>query len=107
MGAITLEEIAYTRAFLVGLGGSVGVIIRALNKAIKKAFEPVYTLLNKIEMDRRKDFLVQILSSADRGEKLTEMERIRLAENYGEYIAHDGNSYIKEWHERLKNEGKL
>lgn len=107
MGTLTLNDIASALAFIVALGGSVGIILKFLSNAIKKAFEPIYKRLNDAAMESCKNFLVQILSSAERGEPLTEMEKIRLSEQYGYYTKHDGNSYIKEWHERLKTEGKL
>ena len=75
MEQITLGDIARVAAFVVAFGGSVWTIIRAIDKAVKKAFEP-------IRMDICKNFLVQVLSGAERGEDLTEMEKIRLAEQY-------------------------
>lgn len=107
MQNITLGDIATAAAFIAALGGSVWTILSGINKALKKALEPVLKRLDDERMDRCKDFLVQILSYAERGDRLTEMEKIRFAENYTYYRNHDGNSYIKEWYEKLHEEGKI
>ena len=107
MQTITLGDIATALAFIVALGGSVWTIVKVVKNAIKKAFEPIYKRLDKAEMNNCKNFIVQVLSGAERGEELTEMEKIRLSELYDYYTSHDGNSYIKEWHQKLTDEGKL
>ena len=60
-----------------------------------------------VNMNYIKSFLVSILSSAQRGEELTEIERLRFHEEYTYYRTHDGNSYIAEWYERLHVDGKI
>ena len=60
-----------------------------------------------VNMNHVKSFLVRILSSVDRGEHLTDIERLRFSEEYDYYISHDGNSYIKEWYKRLHDKGLL
>lgn len=100
MEEITLGEIAKALAFFLGLGGSVTAIIIGLKKIITKLLEPLI-------LDSCKDFIVQILSEAERGTTLTEMEKLRLAERFQTYTDRHGNSYIKEWHTRLKAEGKI
>lgn len=60
-----------------------------------------------VNMNYIKSFLVSILSSAQRGEDLTEIERIRFYEEYKYYTDHDGNSYIKEWYGKLHEQGRI
>ena len=100
MEQITLGEIAKAVAFIVALGGSVTSIILGVRKVIKKLLEPLI-------LDQCKDFLVQTLSEAERGTVLTEMEKLRLAERFETYTKMGGNSYIKDWYNRLKNDGKI
>lgn len=100
MEQITLGEIAKALAFMVALGGSVTSIILGVRKVIKKLLEPLV-------LDQCKDFLVQTLSEAERGTVLTEMEKLRLAERFETYTKMGGNSYIKDWYNRLKNDGKI
>lgn len=118
MGEITLGDIATALAFAVALGGSIGAVVNALKKALTKLFEDQTKeigdkldkqgdAIKRIDSDNGKNFLVQVLSEAERGVNLTEMERIRLSEQYDHYIDGGGNSYIKDWYTRLKKEGKL
>lgn len=100
MEQITLGEIAKALAFIVALGGSVTSIILGVRKVIKKLLEPLI-------LDQCKDFLVQTLSESERGTALTEMEKLRLAERFETYTKMGGNSYIKDWYNRLKNDGKI
>lgn len=100
MEEITLGEIGRALAFFLGLGGSVTAIILGVGKIIKKFIDPLI-------VDQCKDFLVQVLSEAERGVALTEMEKLRLAERYETYTGKHGNSYIKDWYTRLKQEGKI
>lgn len=100
MEQLTLGEIAKALAFIVALGGSVTSIILGVRKVIKKLLEPLI-------LDQCKDFLVQTLSEAERGTVLTEMEKLRLAERFETYTKMGGNSYIKDWYNRLKNDGKI
>ena len=115
---INLNDIASALGWIVGVGGSVTAICAWVRKMLKKLFDrqleaigkrldKVDTRLDKIDGDNCKNYIVQTLSAAERGEKLTTEERMRLAENYQHYIDAGGNSYIKEWHERLKAEGKI
>ena len=118
MDKITLGEIATALAFLVAFGGSIVAIITALKKALKQLLDDqlktIIDRLNRtdekiaqIDTDACKNFLVQALSAADRGEQLTTEERMRLSEEYEHYTKNGGNSYIKDWHSRLHNEGKI
>ena len=118
METITLDDLAKALAFIVGIGGSIVLIVKSVSKAIKallkeqldtiiKRMDKTDERLNRIDLENCKNFLVQTLSAADKGEKLTAEERMRLAEEYEHYTAAGGNSYIKDWHARLKADGKI
>ena len=93
-------------------------IVVAIKKVLKKLLDSqlntIIERLNrvdgniaKLDSDNCKNFLVQTLSAAERGEQLTTEERMRLAEEYEHYTAAGGNSYIKDWHSRLHDAGKI
>ncbi len=118
MGEITLNDLAGVLAFIAGLGGSIVAILAGIKKVLKKLFDEQLKgisirldktdeRIEKIDSDNCKNFLVQTLSAAERGETLTTEEKIRLAENFQHYTDAGGNSYIKDWHQRLKNAGKI
>ncbi len=118
MESLTLGGIAAALAFVVALGGSIVAIVRAIRKILQNLFQEQTVQINqrldeqeksikKIDEENCKNFLVQILSSAERGDSLTEMEKIRLSEQFEHYTAGGGNSYIKDWKAKLKEAGKL
>ncbi len=118
METITLGDIAATLAFIAALGGSIVSIVAAIKKVLKKLLDAqlatIIDRLNKtderierIDSDNCKNFLVQTLSAAERGEKLTTEERMRLSEEFQHYTDNGGNSYIKDWHSRLHDAGKI
>ena len=82
------------------------VLQRGLNE-LKGEIENTNKSVANVNMNYIKSFLVSILSSAERGEELTAIERLRFSEEYDYYRSHDGNSYIKEWYEKLHGEGKI
>lgn len=118
MEQITLGDFAATLAFIAALGGSIVSIVAALKKVLKKLLDDqlatIIDRLNKtddkisqLDSDNCKNFLVQTLSAAERGEKLSTEERMRLAEEFQHYTDNGGNSYIKDWHSRLHTDGKI
>ena len=118
MATLTLNDIASALAFIVAVGGSIGVIAKSMKKLLTKLFDEQTDSINKrldksdaaiakLDMDNCKNFIVQELSAAERGTKLTKEELIRLSEEYDNYTKHGGNSYIVEWHDKLKDEGKI
>lgn len=118
MDKITLGDIAAWLAFIVALGGSILAITAVVKKALKKMFKELLIEINsrldeqektikKFDLENCKNYLVQTLSAVDRGEQLTEIERIRLAEQFEHYTENGGNSYIKDWHARSKAAGKI
>lgn len=118
MEQLTLEEIAKALTFIVLLGGAVASIIKGIKKVLVKAvneqtekitarLEKQEKALAKIDSENCKNFLVQCLSAVEKGETLTTEEKMRLAEEFEHYTAIGENSYIKDWHSRLKQAGKI
>lgn len=89
----------------------------ALSEMLKDQFKEVNTKLdgmqdkvNKIDEQACKNFLVRYLADIERGVIIYDSEKSRFWEEYDHYVDPDeidGNSYIKEWVARLKEEGKL
>lgn len=77
--------------------------IERLNDRIDKTNESI----KSVNMNYIKSFLVNVLSSVERGVKLTDIEKLRFSEEYSYYIDHKGNSYIKEWYEDLHTKGLI
>ena len=118
MGQITLGDVGVWLAGLAALIGSCTIIFQALKKLIEKLFkaqtesikadlDAQRDTLTRIDLEGTKNFLVNVLSAAERGEQMTEIQKIRVREQYDHYTTAGGNSYIKDWYSRLKAEGKL
>ena len=118
MEQITMGDIGTWLGFLAVLIGSCSAIFLPIRKLIKKLFETQTadikeeldaqkTTLNRIDLEGTKNFLVNVLSAAERGEQMTEIQRIRVREQYDHYEASGGNSYIKDWYSQLKAAGKI
>lgn len=81
----------------------------------KKEENPILKELSEIRKDIRaidkatcKNFLVRCLADFEKGNKLSDVEIERFWEQYHHYINElKENTYIKEWTERLKREGKI
>lgn len=81
----------------------------------RKEENPILKELAEIRKDIRlldeatcKNFLVRCLADSEKGNKLSDVEVERFWEQYDHYIneLHE-NTYIKEWTESLKKEGKI
>ena len=118
MEQLTLEQIAQALAFVVGIGGSILTILKAVKGMLKKLLDEqtkslatrldkIDERLDKVDSDNCKNYIVQALSSAERGVKLSTEERMRLSEEFQHYTENGGNSYIKDWHSRLHTDGKI
>lgn len=100
MEQITLGDLSSWAAFVIGLVGSIGVIIAGVKKAVRKLLEP-------LAMANAKNYIVPFLARVERGEPVDNIEVERFHEEYKYYRDHDGNSYIKSRVEKLMKEGKL
>lgn len=93
---ITLGEIATAVALFAGLITGSGVIIGQ----IKKLFLP-------LRMDICINYIVSYMQDLEAGQTMDEVAKKRFHEQYDFYINHDGNSYIKEKYQSLKERGLL
>lgn len=121
MKNLTLEQISIAILFIVGLIGGIKYLKKeikdALSEMLKDQFKEVNTKLDgmqakvdKIDEQACKNFLVRYLADIERGVLIYDSERSRFWEEYDHYVDPneiDGNSYIKQWVARLKEEGKL
>ncbi len=99
-----MVEIIVALITLSGVVLTLGGNIYLNRQNVKK--KDLIELINEVQMDNCKNYLVQQISAADRRE-LSQAEKERYYENYDKYIKLGGNSYIHSETERLKKEGKL
>ena len=116
---LTLEQLSLIVIFVLGL--IVGVrqlrkeIKEAISESLKDEFKEVndkldtlQTSLTKVDTQTCKNFLVRYLADVERGAHIYNDEQKRFWEEYDHYTNElKENSYIKEWVEQLKKEGKL
>ena len=118
MEQITLGDIATWAAFIAAFAGSVGTIVAAVRKTIKKLFDEQTKDINarldrqeaaikKVDLENCKNFLVSYLAKVEREGATDEIETARFWEEYQHYTDNGGNSYIKEKVAKLKQQGKL
>lgn len=120
---LTLEEISLAILFIVGLIGGITYLKNAIRdaiiaaikkflddqfKGINKKLDDVQGSIDKLDVYTTKNFLVRFLADVEREDYIYEQEKLRFWEEYDHYKDDlKENSYIKEWVERLKKEGKL
>ena len=125
MESITVGQVFTWLTAIAGAIGSIVFIVQWIKKIftsvmsenckvlqkglddLKSDIENTNASIASVNMNYIKSFLVAILSSAERGEHLTDIEKLRFTEEYDYYRSHDGNSYIKEWYEKLHSQGLI
>ena len=118
LGSLTVNDISALIVFLVGLIGGIGYLHKTLKdwleKLLSDEFKALTTKINeledkidKVDMETCKNFLVRFLADVENGAVILDSERQRFWEEYEHYIINGGNSYIKEWVEKLKKKGLL
>jgi len=118
MQDITIGAFGSTLLWIVSICGGIGVLYKLLRDAIKKMLEEEFKSLNNkidtvdkkidnVDKETCKNFLVRFLADIERGEFIAEAEKQRFWEEYEHYIKSGGNSYVKEWVDKIKKEGKL
>lgn len=119
IGSWTLEQISVSLALVVGIIGSVVYLKNRVKEwieeflekkfeAIDKRFDNLDGKIDKVDMETCKNFLVRYLADVERsGSDILPQESQRFWEEYQHYIDNDGNSYIKEWVNKLKTKGLL
>lgn len=117
MENITIGQIAVTLAFLVALWASVETIIKKVSKAfdssLDKKLKPLEEKIDKIDkkvdsvdLNATKNFLLARIEEA-KTERLDDITRMRVLEEWEHYKALGGNSFISGEIEKLKKENKI
>ena len=84
---------------------AIGIIITTINKLINKKFKLLNDKIYELEKNECKNFLVNFLADFEKGEKITECQKLRAYEIYDKYINDfEGNSFIKDKWERMIDE---
>ena len=115
---ITLGVISASVIFLAGLIGGIKYLRKVLKESLTEMFKDQFEAINpkldamdgkieRVDMQSCKNFLVRFLADVERGDMTHLSEIQRFWEEYEHYLKEGGNSYIKEWVEKLKKEGKL
>lgn len=118
MGNWTVEQIATTIALLVALVTGVTYLTKQIKEWIEKLLDSKFKALDdrigsleskidKVDMETCKNFLVRFLADVENGAVIFDAEKQRFWEEYEHYISSGGNSYIKEWVDKLKKKGYL
>ena len=106
MDNITLGQIKDIVIWFSVIAGAIGSLYALLMKGIGKLLQPIQDNLQDERKERIKSDLTTFMYMAER-DTLSDGQKMRLYEEYDDYIKSGGNSYIKEEFERLKKEGKI
>jgi hypothetical protein len=116
---ITLGQVAAVIIFVGGLIGGIKYLKKELKEALKEMLNDQFDEVNdkldamqaslkKVDTQTCKNFLVRFLADVERGDHVYDDEKRRFWEEYDHYIDElKENSYVKEWANRLIDEGKL
>lgn len=118
MEQITLGQIGLAITFVAGIISGVGVIMKKMKDWIQVAMQDqmesidskIMSLekrLDQVDMESCKNYLVQFLSSCEKGTWIDEIEKERFHEQFDHYVKNGGNSYIKQKVESLRLKGNL
>lgn len=95
-----LEEIDHNLLTLISITGSVGTLAVFIKKWLRAE-------IDKVDMQQTKNFLTRALADIERGVYMQEVEMLRIKETYQWYIAHEGNTYIKDKYKELERKGMI
>lgn len=97
---------------IIGAGAS--IITAVISRSTSKKVETIQDIknefkkeLNSVKYENDKTFLTNFLSEVEIGDKKSPIQIKRAYEVYEEYVALNGNSYIKDKWEELVSKGKL
>ncbi|MBO6262073.1 MAG: hypothetical protein J6N95_05645 [Bacilli bacterium] len=107
MENLTLGGINTEILFIVTFCGGVFAIYKAVKSAIDKGLKPIYDKINVVDMNATKNFLVPKIAELKAGNKLDEVTRKQVIDQYEHYISIGGNSFIKLEYDKLVKEGKI
>lgn len=114
----TLGDISTAILFIVAFITGVGYLVSSLKKWITKLLEDQFkelgnriteleTKVDKIDIQTCKNFLVRFLADVEKGDHIYDPETQRFWEEYEHYTDAGGNSYVREWVDRLRKSGRL
>lgn len=106
MNNITIEQVINFLKYIVEIAGIIGAVYVLLMKGIKKLFEPLRDDIREEKKARLKSDLTTLMYLADNG-TISDEQKMLANEEYDDYIAMNGNSYIKNKFEKLVKEGKI
>ena len=95
-----IERIDHNLLTLISITGSITTLGLFVKGWLK-------TEINKVAMMQTMNFLTRAFADIERGVDIKEVEMLRIKESYDWYIAHEGNTYIKNKHKELENAGKI
>ena len=118
MENITLGQVAVALAFLVGLVGSILVILGYVKKISNKLLEPISNQLSKMDSDHLEKIkqleltsirtdLVNFINDVEHDVQKSQIQRMNAHELYDRYRQLGGNSYVHDHWEALVRAGKI
>ena len=107
MDNITLGQIKDTVVFIVALVGGIGTLYALLMKGFKKQLQPIKDDLQEEKKNRLKSELTTFMFLAERNGDLSPEQKMLAHEDYDNYLAIGGNSWIHDKFESLHKEGKI
>lgn len=101
-------EFANIIILIASLITAVTTIIVAMQKILKKMFEPVNTKIDGLDLAQARNYLVDFLADIENGEKKDECQVQRAYELYDHYTKDlHGNSYIhSKWQKVMERRDK-
>ena len=114
----TVAQIATTIALLVAIVTGITYLTKQVKEWIEKLLDSKFKDLgtridgieakvDKLDMETCQNFIVRYLADVENGAVILDAEKKRFLEEYDHYISAGGNSYIKEWVNRLKKKGLI
>ena len=76
-------------------------------ETIDKKLDDIDKKIDTVDMNSTKNFIIATFEDINKGQKIDEITKQRLYEQYEHYVKLGGNSYIKDEFERLKSDHKL
>lgn len=95
-----IEQVDHNLLTLISIIGSVGTLAVFIKKWLRAE-------IDEVAMIQTKNFLTRALADIERGVYMQEVEMLRIKETYDWYIAHEGNTYIKDKYKELDKRGML
>ena len=96
-----LGELDNNLVTVLSIGTSMSVLAVAIKKWLRLE-------IDKVDLQQTKNFLIRTLAGLERGEKLTEVEKLGLKEAYTHYTEDlHGNTYVKDEYEKAKTKGLI